>query len=34
MARILEILWGRRESGWEGGWRDVMEANSWDFLLI
>lgn len=34
MTRILGILWGKREDGWEGGWRDVMEGNSWDFLLI
>lgn len=34
MTRILEILWARRESGWEGSWRDVMQGNAWDFLLI
>jgi hypothetical protein len=34
MARLLEVLWARREAGWEGGWRDVMEDNAWDFLLI
>lgn len=34
MTKVLGILWEKRENGWEGGWRDVMEVNSWDFLLI
>ena len=34
MIRTLEILWARRESGWKGSWRDVMQGNAWDFLLI
>lgn len=34
MQKILDVLWERRDSGLETTWREVMESNQWDFLLI
>lgn len=35
MARLLETLWERREAGCENvTWREVMDSERWDFLLI
>lgn len=34
MQKLLEVLWERRANGLETTWREVMESNQWDFLLI
>lgn len=34
MQKILDVLWERRDNGMETTWREVMESNQWDFLLI
>lgn len=34
MQKLLESLWEQRESGLETTWREVMQNNEWDFLLI
>lgn len=34
MQKLLEVLWERQDSGLETTWREVMESNQWDFLLI
>lgn len=34
MELVLQEVWRRREAGIEVGWRDVMQSEGWEYLLI